>query len=462
MKQIFLLLAFFSKTVFAQTKIEGQLTAFSNTDYSIKTEQTSLNEYKGVTIGQGKTDDKGQFTVAIDIKTEQQVNLFIGNKFFKLWIKPNSTLTIKEEAGGRYTFSGAMASENSVLYLTGIMQPYKVSPNIGLNSFEPERQLHYLDSIETKRLLTLGEAEKTNTISKVFSAYCKTEVRNFSFCNKNQYPLLVKSAGKIKSTDIPKDYFSFWEKFRLEEDSTTSVSFQNALRDFIQYKTVEKIGTAQVGSENNWKENFRIADSLLVDHPFTLQQQKASNLLFLINYFNFTNFTAGQIDEFRNQFPLSSAIPIIESKWQKKQGAVSTYASFRLISDKGTWVDIKDFRGKVVYVDFWGSWCKACLLNMPYAKTLKEKFKNKDVVFLYLDFDDTNEKWKSAIEKYKIEGIHLKAEEADREYFTRAFNISQGFPRYALIDKSGKLVTISAPPPQEQSAYDLIKKYLDE
>lgn len=456
-------MTFFSKITFGQTKIEGQLATFPNTQYSVETGQSALNAHVGISIGEGKTDDKGHFNVSINVKAEQQVSLFIGKNFFlKLWVKPNSTLNIKEGADGHYGFSGAMASENSVLYLTGLMQPYKVSPNIGLNSFEPEKQLRYLDNIETKRLLTLSEAEKGNAISEIFSAYCKTEVRNFSYVNKNQYPLLLRSAGKITNTDVPKDYFRFWEKFKLEEDSTASGSFQRALQDFIAYKTVKKIGNSQVGSENYWKETFRTADSLLVGHPFTLQQQKATYLLFLIKYFNFTNFTAHQIDEFRNQFPFSPAIPIIENLWHKKQESISTYPSFRLLSNKGKWVDIKDFRGKVVYIDFWGSWCKACLLNIPYSKTLKEKFKDKDVVFLYLDFYDTSEKWKSAIEKYKIEGTHLKVEKADEEYFDRVFNISQGFPRYALIDKSGKLVTISAPQPQEQSAYDLIKRHLDE
>lgn len=73
-----------------------------------------------------------------------------------------------------------------------------------------------------------------------------------------------------------------------------------------------------------------------------------------------------------------------------------------------------------------------------------------------INFYDTDEKWTNAIKKYHIEGVHLKAEKSDEAYFNDLFEIGQGFPRYALIDKEGKLVTISAPQPQDVSVYDLI------
>ena len=99
---------------------------------------------------------------------------------------------------------------------------------------------------------------------------------------------------------------------------------------------------------------------------------------------------------------------------------------------------------------------------MPHAAQLKEKLKGKDVVFLYLNFYDTQQKWLTAIKKYAIGGTHLKAEKTDEEYFDKVFKINQGFPRYALINKKGSLVTISAPPPNDPAAYNLIIKHLDE
>lgn len=462
MEKILWLLLFFCKISFAQTKLQGRLTSFPNTHYSIKTDQSALNEYAGILIGQGKTDDTGQFNTTIDLKTEQPVKLFIGNIFLLLWVKPTTTLTIQENAVTHYDFSGAAAKENTALFKSGLMQPYKVSVNIGLDSFEPSKQLHYLDSIENDRLQVLNEVDNNIGVSKKFLSYYTTEVYSYTFFNKNQYPALLKITSKITDKDIPKDYFNFWDKFKLGDDSTSSESYSNALQNFIGYKTLQRIGKNEIGTEEAWFEIFRTADTLLQQYPLSLQKQKIAYLIVLIKYFNYSAIISKEIDNYKQQFPSSPSISFINNLWQKKQGSASVSPSFRLKSNEGRFIDIRDFIGKVIYIDFWGSWCKACIMNMPHAELLKEKFKGKDVVFLYLDFHDTREKWLNAIKKNNIDGTHLKAEKSDEEYFDKIFNISQGFPRYALIDKKGKLVTTSAPPPNNQAAYDLIKKYLDD
>ena len=462
MNKTLFFLIFLCNISFAQTKLEGNLASFPSTQYSIIIDQSSLNEYKGKSVGEGTTDNKGQFNIKIDIKTENPISLFIGNLFFSLWAKPNSTMSILENVNSHYTFSGATIIENTILFKSGLMQPYKVAKNIGLDNFNPNKQIAYLDSIENGRLQILKTIDNDNKASQKFRSYYKTEVFSFTHFNKNQYPAFLKASNKITDKDIQKDYFNFWNKFKLENDSTASNSYQNALGNFIEYKALEKDSNNKAGSEQAWHEIFRTADSILQEYPISLQKQKTDYLLLLIKYFNFSNLTANEIDIYRRQFPLSSSILIIEDLWHKKQGIESTIPSFQLKNIDEELVDIKDFRGKVIYIDFWGSWCKACLINMPHAEQLKQKLKDEDVAFLYINFYDTNEKWTTAIKKYNIEGTHLKAEKSDEEYFNSKFNINQGFPRYALIDKKGKLITVSAPQPQDKSAYDLIQKYLNE
>jgi hypothetical protein len=56
----------------------------------------------------------------------------------------------------------------------------------------------------------------------------------------------------------------------------------------------------------------------------------------------------------------------------------------------------------------------------------------------------------------------VKAEKEDEDYFEKIFGISQGFPRYALVDKSGRLVTTAAPHPGDEGIYLFIEKYLNQ
>lgn len=453
---LFFLLPF--QAIIGQTVLEGQLRSTPNTTFSIKIDQTSLNDYAGILIGSGITDELGRFNSNLDLKSEYLVTLTFGSTFLNLWIKPKSSLMIQEVNGKGYVFSGSAAHENEVLYLAGIMQPTTVPTYVDLDSFKPEKQLNYLDSIEKKRLQILEE--KSSVLSSQFTSFLKTETESFSNSNKSQYVGLLKATGKLTGQEIPKDYFLFWEDFALQEDSTLSPSYPTALRKFLEHKTIERTGSLEFTNELDWIEMFETADSLLKNHPYSLQKQKAMYLLFLVKYFDFPGVTSKEVNNYYKQFQPDSSTSLLMSMWQNKVNSGSITPSFRLRDDNGNWVETKDFVGKVIYIDFWGAWCKACIVNMPYAAKLKEKLIGKEVVFLYIDFFDSEEKWLSAIEKYNIQGVHLKAEKSDERYFNDIFNINQGFPRYALIDKKGKLRTISAPPPNSHTTLELIEKYL--
>lgn len=461
MNWLLCLLIFISGTAWGRTRIEGSLPAYPGVQYTLKANQHALNDHAGIVIAEGRSDNSGKFIIEAALDKEQPVCLYLSNTFFVLWAKPNDTLVITAQKQGGYDFSGKAARENSVMLSSGLMQPFTVPGNIGLDSFEPARQRRYLDSIEALRWIILPGSEIEEGISKPFGAFYKAETVNFTLFNQHQYVQLLKGANKISAKDIPENYFDFWKRFSLVEDSSYSNSYQNALQNFIEYHVSLKPTGSQPGSASFWHETFRITDSLLSEHPFTLQKQRSAFLFFLLKYFNLTDLTGKEIELYKKDFPASPSLTLLETMWNKKMGLTFTSPSFSLLNNEGKRVNIQDFRGKVVYIDFWGSWCKACLMNLPYSKKLKEKFINKDVVFLYIDFYDTNEKWLSAIGKYQITGIQLKAEKSDEAYFNKQFNIEQGFPRYALIDKKGSLITVSAPQPQEEAAYELIKKYLE-
>jgi len=97
---------------------------------------------------------------------------------------------------------------------------------------------------------------------------------------------------------------------------------------------------------------------------------------------------------------------------------------------------------------------------MPASLELQTKFAGEKIVFLYIDFYDTKEKWLKAIDSYKIPGLHLKAEKNDEKYFNDHFGINQGFPRYAVIDKDGKLLTTAAPHPADERTVSFLKQLL--
>jgi cytochrome c biogenesis protein CcmG, thiol:disulfide interchange protein DsbE len=63
---------------------------------------------------------------------------------------------------------------------------------------------------------------------------------------------------------------------------------------------------------------------------------------------------------------------------------------FTLSTSSGT-VSLHDLRGKVVYVDFWASWCGPCRQSFPWMSTMFERYGSKDLVIVAVNLDKTRE-----------------------------------------------------------------------
>lgn len=157
------------------------------------------------------------------------------------------------------------------------------------------------------------------------------------------------------------------------------------------------------------------------------------------------------------------ALPSITDPWMKetlqnhytaikrlKPG--SPAPPFTLKNENGQQISLSDFKGKVVYIDFWGVFCGPCIYDIKnHVPPLHEFYKNKDIVFINICVDVKEKQWKEALVKYKLDGINLIAEGWTDHPVCKAYNISS-IPHYILIDKEGKIVNNNARGP---SGYDL-------
>ncbi|OHX66376.1 TlpA family protein disulfide reductase [Flammeovirga pacifica] len=121
----------------------------------------------------------------------------------------------------------------------------------------------------------------------------------------------------------------------------------------------------------------------------------------------------------------------------------------------GKKVDLKDFEGKLVYIDVWASWCGPCLREIPSLKEIEEEYKDKDIVFVSVSVDQSKDAWKGMVKKKELHGNQLHL--ANNFSFTEKFQISS-IPRFILLDKKGNVIEDNAPRPSEASLKTLLQE----
>jgi cytochrome c biogenesis protein CcmG/thiol:disulfide interchange protein DsbE len=108
---------------------------------------------------------------------------------------------------------------------------------------------------------------------------------------------------------------------------------------------------------------------------------------------------------------------------------------FSLTGFDGQTVTLSELRGQVVIVNFWASWCLPCREEAAYLEKTWRKYKDQGVVFIGVDYVDTEKEALAYIQEFDItylNGPDLKTR------ISQAYNI-QGVPETFFIAKNGKL-----------------------
>lgn len=133
--------------------------------------------------------------------------------------------------------------------------------------------------------------------------------------------------------------------------------------------------------------------------------------------------------------------------------------NFTLKDEKGKTVSLSDFKGKYVYLDFWGVSCGPCIYEIKnHSPKLYESYKDKNIVFINICVDVNESNWKKALTQYNIGGVNLLAEGYANNPVCQAYNMN-AIPHYILIDKEGNFIEHNAPRPSE-NINDLFDKLL--
>jgi thiol-disulfide isomerase/thioredoxin len=125
-----------------------------------------------------------------------------------------------------------------------------------------------------------------------------------------------------------------------------------------------------------------------------------------------------------------------------------------LVSDNGQPVRVSDYRGKVVFINFWGSWCTPCLLEMASIRRLQEALRDRsrDIAFLFVSAKPDQQRNDSVW--LRQHGI------ADISYRSESGSLIRNVPSTFILDPSGRVAVYRSTPVDWQIHTDAIRNFL--
>jgi thiol-disulfide isomerase/thioredoxin len=316
----------------------------------------------------------------------------------------------------------------------------------------------YLERLASTQPLVVDSAEIDDEGRFSFESY--TPAIGFYRVRQNQQNfamLVLDSNDKVKITGNLAD---LGNSYKVEGSGETSL--------FLEYNNIARRRDQQLDSMNNIVQNAmepnkndtRKMDSITaqLEGPYNRIVESSNQALvskIMANTDKYSSIMAIQAlepdkypevykalnDGLGRKFPYDPNVKVFQDVVKRvlSLGIGQTAPEIGLPSPGGEVIYLSQFRGKVVLIDFWASWCGPCRREMPTVVKAYEKYKNKGFEIFGVSLDQDKNRWVEAIASDKITWPQVSDLKNWQSDAARAYNV-QSIPYTVLLDREGRIL----------------------
>ena len=408
---------------------------------------------------------EGSYFMSLTNDRPTSAFLDIGDQRHNVIIFPGDTVGVDVEVVGKevkLSFSGAGVAINEYyrakkyqLGYTDIRMPLNAPLN---SSASYQLILNASDSVINNEHNFLQDYLRKNSLPQWFINHEKAEIDYAGAGFKMIIPKYNKRSS-IFEDQLPDQYYAFLEDVPINNpEAITSRNYLQFLDDYF----MQDLPSDEIKSLAGLDKHLTIHRHVL---PLS-EAQLSGQVKDIYHKYKFGTVIkylsdSATIDSLAKVYHVTeyqSLLKFIETKATLNQG--DTIPNFYVVDHLDSLISFRAYQDKIVYVNFWATWCKPCIENIPKLNRMIASYADQDnVLFLNVCLESDKDKWLTSIERYNLRGNNVLAEGQWNQKLRASFNI-EGIPNYALVAQGNVLYEnhINKAPVVKRVIDDLLKK----
>lgn len=253
-----------------------------------------------------------------------------------------------------------------------------------------------------------------------------------------------KPVSNYEPPRITPDYYKFLRQFNLNSPRYLySYGYYGLLQVILKDKVLNLSAIGEIAIDT-WQKQVKAVMAPLVGFDSGLFYDLLTTSAYSLQFEKLSPLTAKQKQNIEAYYKNGEIAKILLSrnetikKMVDERPALVINKTPDVPKEKLLDAIVSKYKGKVVYVDLWATWCGPCLQAIQESRGIKAEMKGENVVFVYL----TNETSPEPLWNEKMQGIggeHYRLNEQQWEYLMTQCGF-EGIPSYLFYTKNGTLV----------------------